>query len=92
MTKGLFTFPAKSFFVFAHNQPILSDKIKAHPLIQFLKGIKNKDQLLNTGKHELLPNAREVRFTPESRLDIDMVEFSHTFYTEAFKNPKNLIS
>ena len=25
VTKGLFTFPAKSFFVFAHNQPISPD-------------------------------------------------------------------
>lgn len=45
VSKGLFTCPVKSFFIFAHNTPITTQDFRCHPLVQILNPIKNKKEL-----------------------------------------------
>ena len=44
--KGTYNYPVKSFFVFAHNQPFDYQALKSHALVQLLKGVKTKDELM----------------------------------------------
>ena len=41
VTRGPFTCPVKSMFIFAHNQDEID--LKSHPLVKLLKDVKNKD-------------------------------------------------
>ena len=86
VTKGLFTFPAKAFFVLAHNQPIEAAELESHPLVQKLKDIKTKAELLqltsqhvndwsNTQTEALLPKPREHDLSKKIAGDIDLVTF-----------------
>ena len=43
VNKGTWANPAKSLFVFAHNQPLSQEQLLAHPLVSHLKGVKNKE-------------------------------------------------
>ena len=75
VTKGLWAFPAKTFFVFAHNQPLDESHLKAHPLVNLLSAVKTQDQLLSL-KHALLPQTKVIDFRGLSeQFDIDLVEF-----------------
>ena len=47
VTKDSFTFPAKSFFVFAHNAPIDEALLRSHPLVEHLKRVKTQDELVD---------------------------------------------
>lgn len=46
VNKGLFTYPVRSFFIFAHNQPINVKQFKEHPLIEQLRNITTKEELI----------------------------------------------
>ena len=91
VTKGLWPYPAKSFFLFAHNQPIKSSQLLAHPLIEHLGDIKTLEQLLALSLHPLMPSFKHIDFrgTISPNFDIDLVEFHQSFYTEAFTDPNN---
>ncbi|CDW77848.1 UNKNOWN [Stylonychia lemnae] len=87
VNKGPFTCPARSFFVFTHNQDNID--LKNHPLVQYLKDVKTKDQLIqklvNSKADQamiktLLPNHFEI-----TGRQYDLVEFGHSFYYDKFQ-------
>ena len=44
VTRGQFSCPVRSFFIFAHNQPLSPAYLKAHPLVQHLRSIRTKEE------------------------------------------------
>ena len=89
VTKGLWPYPAKTFFLLAHNKPYSQEVLLAHPLINHLSQVKTQEQLLSLPSHPLMPRAKAINFKDSisSNHDIDLVEFQQSFYTEAFKDP-----
>ncbi len=79
---GPITCPARSFFIFVHNQPI--PDLKENILVKTFKGIKNKKDLFTTlekarqdpdTKH-LIPKNYDL--SRENKYDI--LEFEQSFY------------
>jgi len=79
ITKGLFTCPAKSFFLFAHNQPINDLDMISHPVVNLLKDIKTKSELYDkinsqdVNSEQILPKTIDY----SSQFGVDLVEFNH---------------
>lgn len=93
VTKDSFTFPAKTFFVFAHNAPITAAQLQSHPLVEHLKRVKSQDKLIELtalSQHHLMPKPKVIDYkTISSKVDIDVVEFQQSFYKTAFRDPTN---
>lgn len=93
VTRGQFTCPARSFFVFVHNHPLEPEYLKSHPLIKFLKNVKTKEALLEKIEEERKLNGialskmlPKVINQDKGSLLYHLVEFDHSFYTELFCN------
>ena len=88
VTKGMFTWPARSFFVFAHNLPISPEMLQSHELVMNLKHVSTKEYLMDVGGHPMMPKLKEIDYKKIStKKDIDLVEFQQSFYTNKFKDP-----
>lgn len=85
VTRGQFTCPVRSMFVFAHNQDIGEKELKQHPIVTYFREVKNAEELLKhmqTQKALIeLPRHKTIIGKP-----YDLVEFDQNFYQEKFSS------
>ena len=88
VTRGQFSCPAKSFFIFAHNQDLSPAFLSNHPLVRALKDVKTltdlraaSARLLQSEEGNLLPNSIDI--TPKST--VDLAEFDQSFYQQKYQ-------
>ena len=86
--RGTFDSPARSFFIFTHNQDDID--ILNHPLVQALKNVKRMNQLKeviqqsksNSYLSNLVPKLFDLQL--EEAKGYSLAEFDHSFYSEKF--------
>ena len=88
VTKGMFTRPAKSMFIFAHNSQLTAAQLRSHPIIAHVSHVRSKSELMELEPHSLMPPLKPIDFSQiSSKRQIDLVEFNQEFYIRAFKDP-----
>jgi len=86
VTRGQFSCPAKSFFIFAHNQDLSPAFLTNHPLVRALKDVKNLSDLRAAAGNLLhieegLPRSIDINPRPA----YDLAEFDQSFYHQKYQ-------